>query len=205
MAFDDSGEAGVGTMIIFIASVLVSAMLAGMFMQVANDFGQQAERTGNQAIHDISTGFDIVGVKGDRNVDSNESASSESTIQVITADAQLISGSAPIALADVTIQISDGNNVATLVFNETGTTAADADGTTFVTITVRDSDGSLDNGTITSGDIVKFVISTDTNATAMDIGPNTTITLDVVPAHGFGSTKKCTAPSVFTKRYVALS
>jgi archaellin len=205
MAFDDSGEAGVGTMIIFIASVLVSAMLAGMFMQVANDFGQQAERTGHQAIHDISTGFDIVGMSGDRNEDSNDSASSRSTIQVISVDAQLVSGSSPIAIGDVTIQISDGNTVATLVFNETGMTAADADETTFVMITVRDRDGSLDNGTITSGDIVKFVISTDANATALDIGPNTTITLDVVPSHGFGCTKKTTAPSVFTKRYVALS
>lgn len=206
MAFiDDSGETSVGAMIIFISSILVAAMLAGMFIQVANDVGQQAERTGHQTIRDISTGFDVIGVNGDRNQDGNASAESQSTIQVITIDVQVIAGSAPIPFSGVVVWISDGNNVATLVYNETGTSAEHAGATTFVMIPIRDSDGSLDNGTINAGDIARIVVNTGANATALDIGPNVTVHIEIIPSNGFRCTRRHTAPSVFTNRYVALS
>ncbi|MDW5564166.1 MAG: archaellin/type IV pilin N-terminal domain-containing protein [Methanomassiliicoccus sp.] len=57
MKHDTRGEMGVGTMIIFIAAVLVAAVAASVLISTANVVREQATQTGNDATSSVSIGF----------------------------------------------------------------------------------------------------------------------------------------------------
>jgi len=63
---DENADMGVGTMIVFIAMVLVAGVAASVLINVANDLQQQAQSTADQAIANVATGFEIHDVVGDR-------------------------------------------------------------------------------------------------------------------------------------------
>ena len=67
MKNDKRAEMGVGTMIIFIAMVLVAAVAASVLISTANTVREQAQATGEQAINNVASGFvvqDVVGLIG---------------------------------------------------------------------------------------------------------------------------------------------
>ena len=57
MKNDKRAEMGVGTMIIFIAMVLVAAVAASVLISTSNTVREQAQTTGEQAINNIASGF----------------------------------------------------------------------------------------------------------------------------------------------------
>lgn len=61
---DDTGAMGVGTLILFISVVLVSAVAAGVLIDTANKLQQQAEKTGDEAIREVSSGIKVENVYG---------------------------------------------------------------------------------------------------------------------------------------------
>jgi len=63
----EKGEMGVGTLIIFIAMIIVAAVAATVLIQTAYRLQQQAEETGNIATQDVATGFKIITIQGIRN------------------------------------------------------------------------------------------------------------------------------------------
>ncbi len=62
----ESGEFGIGTLIIFIAIIIVAAVAASVIIETAYVLQQQAEKTGNIAEQDVSTGFKAITVQGVR-------------------------------------------------------------------------------------------------------------------------------------------
>ncbi|MFW5927754.1 MAG: archaellin/type IV pilin N-terminal domain-containing protein, partial [Thermoplasmatota archaeon] len=61
---DDSGAMGVGTLIVFIAMVLVAAVAAGVLVDTANKLQQQAEKAGSEAIREVSSSFTVEEIYG---------------------------------------------------------------------------------------------------------------------------------------------
>ncbi len=61
---DDLGLVGIGTLIIFIALILVAAVAAGVIIRTSGELREQARSTGEEAIRQVSTGVQVVGVKG---------------------------------------------------------------------------------------------------------------------------------------------
>ncbi len=61
---DKHGDMGVGTMIIFIAMVLVAAVAASVLISTANTVREQAQNTGDQAINNVASGFVVQDVTG---------------------------------------------------------------------------------------------------------------------------------------------
>lgn len=61
---DEAGEMGVGTLLIFIAMILVAAVAAGVLVQTAYKLQSQAELTGDQATQEIATGVKVVAAWG---------------------------------------------------------------------------------------------------------------------------------------------
>jgi len=65
MRYDRRGELGVGTMIVFIAMVLVAATSAVLLISTANAEKEKAADAGISATDAVSTGFDVKYVTGD--------------------------------------------------------------------------------------------------------------------------------------------
>ncbi|AGB04282.1 archaeal flagellin-like protein [Aciduliprofundum sp. MAR08-339] len=62
----EKGEMGVGTLIIFIAMIIVAAVAATVLIQTAYMLQQQAMETGDVAIQDVATGFKVITIQGIR-------------------------------------------------------------------------------------------------------------------------------------------
>ena len=71
--FKDNDEAavGIGTLIVFIAMVLVAAVAASVVMQTSESLQQRAYAVGKQTIRDVSSGIRIIGVTGYTNAEKN--------------------------------------------------------------------------------------------------------------------------------------
>jgi flagellin FlaB len=61
---DDEADVGIGTLIVFIAMVLVAAVAASVIMQTAENLQQRAYAVGKQTIRDVSTGLRVIGITG---------------------------------------------------------------------------------------------------------------------------------------------
>jgi len=66
---DQAGDSGIGVLIVFIAMVLVAAVAATVLITIAYDMQESAQTAGGEAVQQVSTGLNVISVKGDRSVE----------------------------------------------------------------------------------------------------------------------------------------
>jgi len=136
---EDRGQVGIGTLIVFIAMVLVAAIAAGVLINTAGFLQSQAEATGQESTDLVSERIDVTSTVGIvEEVEGEENPTNLSAIRVGVAGA---AGADQIDLSKTTIQAVGPNGQANLVFNEsTPTDASEIDEGEFA---VQDSDGEF--------------------------------------------------------------
>ena len=188
----EKGEFGIGTLILFIAMIIVAAVAATVLIQTAYQLQQQAEQTGNVAIQDVATGFKVIHIGGIVNLTAPK-------IRTIEIKVGLLAGSPSIDMDDVLIEITDGTSDVTLTFSNSA-----ADSTHFTASSLRDMSPQNwnDQYVMTQGDIIKITI----NATAagLNLGPQTDVTLQLIPKHGVPTYTAFMVPATLTTSYVDL-
>ena len=187
---DDRGQVGIGTLIVFIAMVLVAAIAAGVLINTAGFLQTQAENTGTESTEQVSNNINVLSAVGD--VASDNSSIDEVRLSVAPA-----AGSDALNLEEVTMQFVSDDGYANLVHNNSAQVASD---TVFYTeaisaedrtdnvmtdssdryeiivplnksldsgnVTTRNStaDGNADIGPLTEGEEVELTITTDAGA-----------------------------------------
>lgn len=199
----EEGEAGVGTIILFIALTLCAAMTAGILIDTVGTMQQQGQLTADKSADSISTGFRVYSMIGDRVVDSGSNAT-QSTIQVLEVKVGIMPGSGAIDMSKVVIEAVTVDVKADMTCSAAGTTAVHGEATEFVVVAIQDSDSSMTTKVMNEGDIVRLIISTDQWATNMDLDPSDTIAVKIIPKVGMTAFVSATLPAVFTTRYIEI-
>ena len=149
----DRGQVGIGTLIIFIALVLVAAVAAGVLVTTADDLQSRASDTGQDAQAQVSNQIDVVSATGAVNTSGDG-------IKNVSLIVKKSPGSDPIDLSEATIEYTSSSSSETLSYingsagqNEFSTAAIDGGPTEVlesnderieITINVSDIEGSGD-------------------------------------------------------------
>lgn len=195
------GAIGIGTLIVFIAMVLVAAVAAAVLINTSGYLQQRAMATGRQTTQEVSTGIKIDAVTG--------YAGSANNLTLMTIQVSLQAGGNPIDLNQTKIYISDGNKEVVLkysgnkavlagsMFDTNNVSAWNIDSSTFGILIVQDADKSLNGAipTLTSGDIA--LLTVDLSKVFGGVTPRTALTIRVVPEFGAPGYSKVVTPPAY--------
>jgi flagellin FlaB len=207
------GAMGIGSLIMFIAMLLVAGMAASVLIQTMNELNKQALDTGRQTIREVASGISVMKISGAVN------GSNISQMALLTTP---VAGSDDIDLYQTHITLSDTNKQVNLFydsnyFNNSPSNSLFAtmdltglDATSFGIIVIRDYDNSCDtlNPIINSHDIIALMVNTSAcfgdGSPTSGIGPRTELSGGVYPEFGMRGVIRCTTPSAFINTIVDL-
>ncbi|AGB49114.1 archaeal flagellin-like protein [Methanomethylovorans hollandica DSM 15978] len=109
-----SAQIGIGTLIIFIAMVLIAAVAASVLIQTSGVLQQMAHATGKQATQEVSSNLVLKSIEGIRA--KNSSTSMAQNISLLKMKVGLNVGSSPVDLNQLVISVSDGTNYNDLIY-----------------------------------------------------------------------------------------
>jgi flagellin FlaB len=190
----EEAEMGVGTLLIFIAMILVAAVAAGVLVRTAYELQQQAESTGDQALMEVATGLRTITAFGLTNLSVPE-------ITDIYVKVTLSAGSPVINLEHVIIEISNGEVDVSLAWGTTSTAGY------FDATQIRDT-YPYNNWTgsepgMTQGDIALLHINL--TAQGMSLASQQEAEMLIIPKHGIPTYLAVVAPSVLSNAYENLT
>jgi flagellin FlaB len=102
---EERGQVGIGTLIVFIALVLVAAIAAGVLINTAGFLQNQAESTGQESTQQVSNTIDVVGATGVVKDNGNKKEVHDVKLTLSSSP-----GADPIDLADTRFAILDGTS-----------------------------------------------------------------------------------------------
>ena len=115
MRKDTQAQVGIGTLIIFIAMVLVAAVAAAVLIQTSGVLQQKAQATGKQATQEVSSNLIIKSIEGVR-ANNASAVTMSSTIDILKLRVGLNVGSAPVDVNQVVVSITDGTTANNLIY-----------------------------------------------------------------------------------------
>jgi len=109
---DERGQVGIGTLIVFIALVLVAAIAAGVLINTAGFLQTQAEQTGEDSSSQVANNINVIGEVGI----VNGSSPGGPGIEVVKLTVQRSPGSDNVDLSELSIQYVGDNGFANYVY-----------------------------------------------------------------------------------------
>jgi len=101
---EDRGQVGIGTLIVFIALVLVAAIAAGVLINTAGFLQSQAESTGQESTNQVANNIDVVSATGEYADFTGLGTPSGVGIKTVSLTLGLTPGSDPIDLTTTTLE-----------------------------------------------------------------------------------------------------
>ncbi|UPV74293.1 flagellin [Halorussus limi] len=165
-AVNDRGQVGIGTLIVFIAMVLVAAIAAGVLINTAGFLQTKSEQTGQESSAQVSNRVQVVSAFGDV---ANEE------VEQINLTVMRGSGSDDINLSSATIEWIGPNEAKTLTYNET------ADSGNFTVSPIKDPDGS---SPVLNTQDDRFKVSMNASAISNPLGEGEEVKLKLTTQYG---------------------
>ena len=171
---NDRAEVGVGTLIVFIAMVLVAAVAAAVLINTTGTLQQRAQATGKEATQEASSNLKVVNIYGERLATGD--------IDELKFIVQLSAGSTPMDLQKLIIRYSNGAESATMDWMAYDANADPTDDTKFMAYWIRGSaTGLAGNSVMQPGDLVQLHIAL---SASKDIPVRTAVTASLIPESG---------------------
>ncbi|XRO77370.1 flagellin [Methanocaldococcus sp. 10A] len=197
------GATGIGTLIVFIAMVLVAAVAAAVLINTSGFLQQKAMATGKESTEQVASGLMCTGVTG-----HYDGTGLDKIAIYITPNA----GSAPIDLKQAKLFLTYDGKTAVLNYststNETEgvsdlfnpsvvTDWTKTNENSFVVGIIQDADKSLNNGVINKGDVAVILVNV-TDVFGSEIPTRKEITGKLVPEFGAPAVIEFTTPAAYT-------
>ena len=169
--FHDDAQVGIGTMIVFVATVLVAAIAAGVLIDTSGKLQERSTRTGDQATKQVASNLVIERIVGLR--DGTAETNKITTLQVYLTTA---AGAGRIDLKQLKVHLSFGDNYKVISWQGEGGVGTEncADTSGFGLGVVRDNDDSFDTEfglPNTHGGACNTATEEDGSAPDSDTGP----------------------------------
>jgi len=135
---DDRGQVGIGTLIVFIAMVLVAAIAAGVLINTAGFLQSSAEETGQQSSDQVTNRVEVVNAVG-----TSITSGSPSTVDEIEVTVKKAPGAGNIDLEATIVQYIDSETSSDLTYSSNDVLDDSNDGAgSFSISSVQDTDSS---------------------------------------------------------------
>ena len=230
---DNKAETGIGTLIIFIAMVLVAAVAATVLINTAGSLQQRATSTGSQTTNQVSTGLIIQSIYG---MDNNKTSPESGTLNWTAIYVTLNTGSSPVDLSNVSLSLEYKGQLASLKYNSAATNATfavDTSGTSnvfsvltasvgknstgkaielknlttssnFAIVVIRDPSNSLTSSHPVLTTGSEVVLLVNTSAVFGGLQQGQSVTGQVTPSVGSPGIIQFTTPSAYTETVMEL-
>ena len=218
---EEEAMVGIGTLIVFIAMVLIAAVAASVLITTSETLQSRARTVGTATIREVSAGVSIESITGYTNVNKTE-------IEYIALTVRPRAGSKDIDLGLCTLSVLY-DNLTILTLNESlvqnvntdnksvfetpitsGSSYTILDNTSsikFGVIAIHDPDSSVINTNgMNSGDRIIIIVNLSAIITSQGgLPPRESVEGTLTPEIGIMAQYDTTAPAVFSKRIVNLS
>ena len=182
---------GVGTLVVFIAMILVAAIAAGVVISTVTSLQSKAMITGAETITEVSNKLNFIQITG-----VNGSLGS---IQNLSLLAKLAAGSNPISLEDALVSVVLDDSVYRLQYNSSVNLSMTGNQSQFYAVTYEVNGPDHLDGFIAPGDIARFHMYPPRN-----IGPDDEVEVSFVPKSGQTSRASFFAPDTISTTTVVL-
>ncbi len=191
---EDRAEVGIGTLIVFIAMVLVAAVAAAVLINTSGSLQQRAQSTGEGATQQSAENVKVMAVEGVTNTGKTE-------IDILYMSLSLAAGAQPLDLEKLSVRYSPGSAAATDYIHGSAASA-----TEFGTSITRLVTNTAATGTILyPGEIVKVTVGTaDTGADALGITERSDVKVTFIPEFGNPVPLEFTTPNIYDQTYMQI-
>lgn len=207
LVVNKSAAIGIGSLIIFIAMILVAGITASVMIQTMNSLEEQAMLTGEETMKDISSGLKVTHVSG---------YNDGSTISEIAIFLTTTAGSDALDLNYAYISLSDSAKEVILTYNSSVYSSSVSNGlfgtlnsgsltsTEYGLMEIRDIDNSCisTNPTINSDDLLVLLVNTTTCFSGLNT--RTKVFGNVIPEQGITGVISFTTPSAYVDTIIEL-
>ncbi|MFC7075288.1 archaellin/type IV pilin N-terminal domain-containing protein [Haloarcula halophila] len=188
---EDRGQVGIGTLIVFIAMVLVAAIAAGVLINTAGFLQSSAEETGQQSSDQVTNRLEVVNTVGD---DINQDDKVIHTVEVTVKKAP---GAANIDMGSTIAQWVDTSGSYDLTYGES------ANASYFSISTVQDDDSSITDSQVLNDPsdraTLKFSAQSIRGGTNTDgLGEGETATIQLNTQSGGTTTVRLVTPETLS-------
>jgi flagellin FlaB len=202
-----NADIGIGALIIFIAMIMVAGVTASVMIQTMNNLQNQAIKTSEETIRDISSGLKVTYVSG---------FVQNATITQLAIFVSTTSASDDVDLTYGILSLSDSSKKVIMNYTSTcfsssasnglfGTlSASNLTSSQYGILVIRDIDGSC-NATkpvLNNEDMVVLLVNTSTCFSGIE--PRTEVTGEIYPEHGIHGIIGFTTPSTYEHSIVDL-
>jgi archaeal flagellin FlaB len=168
------GAVGIGTLIIFIAMVLVAAIAAAVLINVSGILQQRALTTGKESIQQVSSNIVIVSISG-------VTDAGRTNVQNVSISITAAAGAGRIDMKYTILQISNGVNQTYLNYSATG-----AGNGTYSAMKIRDPSNlfTVDTPVIDGSSLIRLQFNALDHDNPIYFPPRQSYKFVLIPEHG---------------------